>query len=416
MKKRTVILCLAALCLCFALSFAAGAAGGVYVTGPEAVRPGGTVTLSFCAGGEVFGGSGQIAFDAEQLTFQGFEQKLGENWVVEFNGNAFLFYSNGGDAAIQENTEIFTVTFDVNKTLAHDTDVRAQFTSLLISNGKKDEPIGNIVHTVKISTNLPDNCNLAYLAIDGARLDPLFRKDILKYHLMVPYNCAWLVIDAQPEDPAATVEIQKRQLTVGVDTSIRIKVTAQNGKSQTYLLYAGRSDDPNFVASTNFALKSLAVEGVALSPEFSPEITQYYVWLPYEQETVKITAAPADKKAVMVIGEIPELVPGEGTDIPVTVIAEDGGERVYTVTAVRAPKHEDVEDFLSGEPEVTVPQEPPKETRPPFQTDPVEPSEPPISRPEEKHVPDLLWIMLAAACAMLFGIGLGYGLHRTESK
>ena len=70
----------------------------------------------------------------------------------------------------------------------------------------------------------------------------------------------------------------------------------------------------------------------------------------------------------MVIGEQTILSPGQGTDIAVTVTAEDGTQLTYTVTAVRAPAYEDTERYLGGEretePAATEPKKPLKTAAP----------------------------------------------------
>ena len=156
-------------------------------------------------------------------------------------------------------------------------------------------------------------------------------------------------------------------LTAGGTTNVRVTVTAENGATKTYTISVKREQDPNYVKSTNNNLGSLSVEGYTLSPAFSADVTQYYVWLPYETETVNISASAADGKASSSVGACDSLTPGVGTDVPVTVTAEDGSQKVYTVTVVRAPAHEDVEQYLTGEREV-----------------PTEPETEPVTEPENE--------------------------------
>ena len=74
---------------------AALAAGNAYLSGPGTVRAGDTITVSFCAGGGIFGGSGSISYDSAQLTLNGCSASIGGSWDVEFSGNNFVFYDNG---------------------------------------------------------------------------------------------------------------------------------------------------------------------------------------------------------------------------------------------------------------------------------------------------------------------------------
>ena len=194
-------------------------------------------------------------------------------------------------------------------------------------------------------------------------------------------------------------------------TAVRITVTAETGATRTYVIYVSRDRDPNYVESSNAALGSLYVEGYDLSPAFDADVKQYYVWLPYERETVSIYAEAEDGLASVSVGSDYVLEPGRRTDIPVTVTAEDGTERVYIVTVVRAPSPEDVEQYLSCshdlEPEPTEPVTEPA-TEP--VTEPVtepEPTVEPEPVPEEPAASSLL--LVAILCA-LAGAAVGAGV------
>ena len=67
------------------------------------------------------GGSGSISFDASVLTLQGYTQKIGGSWVVEFSGNSFVFYDNAMNSPIDSKKVIFTATFKVNSNVAEGT-------------------------------------------------------------------------------------------------------------------------------------------------------------------------------------------------------------------------------------------------------------------------------------------------------
>ena len=73
--------------------------------------------------------------------------------------------------------------------------------------------------------------------------------------------------------------------------------------------------------------------------------------------------------------------------MPVTVTAEDGSQKVYTVTVVRAPEHDKVQQYLTGERE-PAPTEP--VTEPVTEPAPTEPeaTEPATEIPMDGPVPD----------------------------
>ena len=160
----------------------------------------------------------------------------------------------------------------------------------------------------------------------------------------------------------------------------------------------------------------MSVDGYALSPVFSAEQTQYYIWLPYETAAVTVNAAVEDSRARVIVAQPPELIPGQGNEIPVTVTAEDGTQKVYTVTAVRAPRHEDVEAFLNGEPEPAIPTVPETEpTEEPTAEPTTEPETQPsaeATQPEQTDASDVpvlsmpVLVVVSLSCVLL-GAGVG---------
>ena len=145
----------------------------------------------------------------------------------------------------------------------------------------------------------------------------------------------------------------------------------------------------------------LVVDGAQLSPAFAPDVTAYYVWLPYETEEVSISAFAADEKAKLEVGETTGLKPGMGNEIAVTVTAENGSRKVYTVTAVRAPAHEDTESFLAGD-------------RPVEEPAPTVPAEPAPAQPKEPTM--LQWGILAGGGALLLVLGMLLGILISKKR
>ena len=81
MKKFFSLLCLTV----FLLSFAAvgvRAAGSVSLSGPSTVRAGDSITVTFYAGGGIYGGNGTVVYDGALLTLQGYTPQVGGSWAV----------------------------------------------------------------------------------------------------------------------------------------------------------------------------------------------------------------------------------------------------------------------------------------------------------------------------------------------
>ena len=83
--------------------------------------------------------------------------------------------------------------------------------------------------------------------------------------------------------------------------------------------------------SSNNYLKSLEVEGYTISPEFSKDTKEYTVEVPNDVTKVNIKAAKEDASATISGDGEKEVSEGTNT-IEVKVTAENGNERVYTIT------------------------------------------------------------------------------------
>lgn len=392
MKKICVLFAL--LILLTSLASTVSAAGYASVTGPSTVRAGDTITVTFSAGGGIFGGSGSLSYDSSVLTLQGCNPAIGGSWAVEFGGSNFVFYDNSMANPINGGAAIFTATFQVSGSAAPGTPISVTASGVTLSDGTQDMGAGSPSWSATIAPPLSTNCDLSALTVSGANISPAFSAGVTSYSASVPFSTSSVQVSATAADSKSRVSVNNPQLTAGGTTSITVTVTAESGATKTYTIRVTRAQDPNYVPSNNNKLESLTVDGQILSPVFNPDVTQYYIWLPYETETVAISGKAQDSKASVSVGEIPALEPGKGTDIAVTVTAEDKSQLVYTVTVVRAPAHEDVKAFLSGER--------PEETQP--VTEPTEPQVP--EEPVQEPVLPAASIITGVIC-LVAGVGIG---------
>ena len=387
------------------------AAGSASVSGPDTVRAGDTFTVYFTAGGGILGGSGSVSYDPAVLTLQGYSQHIGGNWEVEFVGNNFVFYDNNMNSPISGSATIFTATFTANQDLAPGTEIAVSFNGITLSDGDSDTVVGTRTYSTQIAPPLSSDCSLKSLIITNASLSPAFSADNTTYQVSVPFTVSQLELSAQAADEKAQVAISNPSLIAGGTTAVEVTVTAENGATRVYTIYVSREQDPNYVKSNDATLKNLSVEGFLLSPVFSLDVKQYYVWLPYEQTSVKILAEAAHGLASVNVGVVPELIPGHGNDIAVTVTAEDGTQQIYTVTAVRAPALADTEDYLGGarepapEPETEPPTEPATEpATEPTQSPTAPPTEPDTQPTEPAEKNDPITMIVVGCIGLLLGI------------
>ena len=177
-------------------------------------------------------------------------------------------------------------------------------------------------YQVVVTRSRKTEARLASLQVTDTTLDPGFDKDVFEYQ--VKTNETALQIKAVPLDSNATFEIiGNENLTVG-ENEVVIRVTAEDGKTtQDYILHVTREK------SLNNNLKSLEIESVTMTPEFSKTTTVYYATVGHDVNNIVIHAIPEDPRSI---------IGGDGTVdlnmginyLDVTVTSEAGTKKVYT--------------------------------------------------------------------------------------
>lgn len=367
MKKYFAVL-MALILVTAALPLTVHAAASASLTGPSVVRAGDTITLSFTAGGGIYGGTGNVSFDSSQLTLQSYSAKVGDPWIVEFSGNNFTFYDNSMATPINSSKTIFTATFLINSSVAAGTVISVSVQNVVLSDGNADSSLGTKTYSVTVAPPLSGNANLASLTVSNAYITPGFSYDNTSYSCSVPYSTDSLSISAVAEHPSAVISIANNYLVPDATTYVTVTVTAENGAVKKYYIAAYREQDPNYVPSDVNTLASLNVDGFRLSPAFAADQLQYAVYVPYEVDALALSAEVTDEKASVALPELTGIPVGITVyEIPVT--AENGDVRTYTLTVVRADVFPPVETVPEETEPVTEPTEPVTEPTEPV-TDP----------------------------------------------
>lgn len=421
-----MVVLLLLLCMLTPLSVSA-ATTTASLTGPGTVRAGDTITLTFKLNGSgLYGASGTLSYDTNQLTMIGTKQSIASPWMVEFNGNNMVAYDNNLSAPINSSKDLFTVTFKV-KNVAAGTAITVSYTNVKASDGKTDANIGTVSYRVTVAAPLSANNALESLTVSNATISPAFNANTTSYTANVPFSVSKLDVKAKAADSKAKVNISSPDLTPDGDTNVTVTVTAENGSKKTYTIKVHREKDPNYVASSNNDLSEITVEGFLLSPIFSADRTDYVVWLPYETESVKVNGKAADNKAnVQVVGG-DNLLPGQDNLVKVICTAENGETKEYTVIVKRAAAHDGSADTSHGDPAVTdSPEEtddPGSTTEAPTDTDGVEPAdsgsmtEAPTDTDGTEPAGDFYgipwwWLLVVGAICLGGGFTCGYFVKR----
>lgn len=338
MRKRisSVLAGLLAALLLWGLAPVTAEAAGASFSGSGSVRAGDSVTVTFTvSGSNIQGITAVLHYDSSALTLTGTRQLVGSSWSVDMSGGNLLAYDQSLSNPITGSAAVLAVTFQVKSGVAAGTRVSATITDIVATDGNSDQSLNDASWAASVAAPPSGNANLAGLSCGDYALSPAFSAGTTEYSVTVPYDVSRLPLDYRAADGGADVSVSGNQLSVGVNTVV-LTVTAANGASRRYTISVTRQPDPNVTLSSDTSLSELTPSTGQLSPAFSPEITEYAVYVPYETSKISLSATAKDSKALGVTQPDASLKEGDNL-LTVTCTAEDGTTRDYTVHVVRMP-------------------------------------------------------------------------------
>lgn len=377
------------------------------MSGPQTVRSGDTIsiTLNVSDPGK-YGVQGVLGYDANQLNLMSITTGLA-GWKVETNAGNVIVYDDAMSTALGESNVVATFTFRVKATVATDEEISIVYSGVTTTDGNNENALGTVTYNVKVAAPLSGNANLSALTVGGHNLTPAFNTDTTTYNIgEVDYSVSNLTVNATKSDAGATVTVTGTALKVGNNT-VTVTVKAANGTTKVYRINVTRKQDPNYKAANNANLSKLDVNSGILSPKFSADVTEYVVYLPYENigKGFKLTGAAQDAKAQGVSGGSLEALAEGNNKVSLVCKAEDGTEKTYNVTVVIMPKYEGKVPNVEGVEPETEPQEPTvSDDEKPTQNDVENEDSEPITITKTEKTPAWLIILL-----MILGIGVGFG-------
>ena len=125
--------------------------------------------------------------------------------------------------------------------------------------------------------------------------------------------------------------------SVAVGTNIKISctgVTATDGSADKNIGTITYSKTVAAPLSGENTLSRLTVSNATISPSFSANTTKYTASVPFSVSKLNITATATDSNAEVKVNS-PTLTPGKKTNVTVTVTAENGAKKTYTIVVSR---------------------------------------------------------------------------------
>lgn len=418
MRKRisSVLAGLLAALLLWGLAPVTAEAAGASFSGSGSVRAGDSVTVTFTvSGSNIQGITAVLHYDSSALTLTGTRQLVGSSWSVDMSGGNLLAYDQSLSNPITGSAAVLAVTFQVKSGVAAGTRVSATITDIVATDGNSDQSLNDASWAASVAAPPSGNANLAGLSCGDYALSPAFSAGTTEYSVTVPYDVSRLPLDYRAADGGADVSVSGNQLSVGVNTVV-LTVTAANGATRRYTISVTRQPDPNVTLSSDASLSELTPSTGQLSPAFSPEITEYAVYVPYETSKISLSATARDSKALGVTQPDASLKEGDNL-LTVTCTAEDGATRDYTVHVVRMPAFAGtLPQIDQPEPEDPTPEEPQAQPGPfrALWTALCAPVDLPLNRWLPMYA--ILAAGLVVLLVLLFFIGRAVGIARSRRR
>ncbi len=133
-----------------------------------------------------------------------------------------------------------------------------------------------------------------------------------------------------------TVTFKVKNVAAGTNIKISYtEVTASDGSADANVGTVTYSKTVAAPLATDNNLATLTVSNATISPAFTAGTTSYSASVPFEVSKLNVSATAVDGKAKVSINS-PNLTPNGTTKVTVTVTAENGSKKTYTISVKRA--------------------------------------------------------------------------------
>ena len=242
MKKIICLALMMLLCLGLFTVVASAASASGYLSGPDTVQAGDTITVTFGINGtNIFGIEGDLSYDSSKLTLVSTSAAIGGSWQVESNGGTVIAYDNNQTDPINGSSDIFTATFRVDSNLAAGTRIEVSYSGVA-SDVNEGVDISGSYSTVLVQPK--ENLDLQSLSVSNGTLSPAFKPSVTNYTVKIPHGDSKVKVSAVPADSSATVTVSDTSIKEGETKEITVTVTSASGATNTYTISATREKAP----------------------------------------------------------------------------------------------------------------------------------------------------------------------------
>ena len=224
---------------------------------------------------------------------------------------------------------------DVNITITNENSNETVSTKITIKANQSSQQTPQTTQSTTTTTQArSNNNNLSSISLttnEGEQVDlsPSFSPNVYTYSATVASTAKTVSVDARMEDSRANLTINgdDDELVAGENNRITITVTAEDGTPRTYTINVTRE-----ALTADATLSELSIKE---SKSFKLEENKYTynVKIGKNVKTLTLDYTPSDENATVEVDGNENLK--DGSKVRITVTAEDGTKRVYTLNIVK---------------------------------------------------------------------------------
>lgn len=186
-----------------------------------------------------------------------------------------------------------------------------------------------------------NDATLKKLDVSGYTLTPIFKSNVNNYSMKVRNNITSLNVTAIPNNNEAQVVISGNKNWKEGNNTVTIKVTAEDGTVNTYIVNVERASSNNNTKTDNKSndnyLKSLTIKSShEMEPSFNKDVNTYNIKVPYEVEKLDLSYITSNEKSKVEITGNEDFKVGSVNTVEIKVTAEDGSVRIYSLNVTRS--------------------------------------------------------------------------------
>lgn len=182
------------------------------------------------------------------------------------------------------------------------------------------------------SSNTPapsTNAKPASISVSGYTMSPTFNADTLGYTVTVPESATFVTIVVTKGEASQTVTGDGNFTLTGDTSTAKVTITAADGTTKKEYTITIKKQAAAPTLDGDNKLKDLTVGGTTIEG-FDPDKTNYTLDVGEGVTSINVAGIANSSKASVSVSGGTNLQPGHNT-VTVTVTAEDGSKRVYTI-------------------------------------------------------------------------------------